>query len=448
MFDSLSGKLQNAFRNLRGLGKISESNITDALREVRMALLEADVNFKVARDFIERVKTKAIGAEVVQSVQPGQQIVKIIYDELVDLLGSTNAGLNLSGSPSSILMVGLHGSGKTTSSGKLARLLQKQGRQPLLVAADVNRPAAMDQLETLGKQLELPVFVKRGETDVLKIAREALDFAKANSRNVLIFDTAGRLQMDEPLVQELVRLRDLVKPQEILLVLDAATGQEAVNVATHFDQALQITGSILTKLDGDARGGAALSLKAVTGKPIKFGGTGEKLDEFEPFHPERMASRILGMGDVVSLVERAAETVDLDDAKRMEEKMRKGQFTLEDFLEQLRQMKKLGSLESIVGMLPGGAEMLKQQGDLSKQEKEFKRMEAMICGMTPKERQNPAILNAKRRIRIAKGSGVSVTELNTMLNKFGQMQQMMKKMGKFQKMMAKMGGGLPGMLRR
>jgi len=448
MFDSLSGKLQNTFRNLRGLGKISEANVADTLREVRMALLEADVNFKVARDFIERVKTKAIGAEVVQSVQPGQQIVKIIYDELVDLLGSTNAGLNLDGSPSCILMVGLHGSGKTTSSGKLARLLQKQGRQPLLVAADVYRPAAMDQLDTLGKQLELPVFVKRGETDVLKIAREALDFAKTNSRNVLIFDTAGRLQIDEPLVQELVRLRDLVKPSEILLVLDAATGQEAVNVATHFDQALQITGSILTKLDGDARGGAALSMKAVTGKPIKFAGMGEKLDEFEPFHPERMASRILGMGDVVSLVERAAEAVDLDDAKRMEEKMRKGQFTLEDFLEQLRSMKKLGSLESIVGMLPGGAEMLKQQGDLSKQEKEFKRMEAMICGMTPKERQNPAILNAKRRIRIAKGSGVSVTELNTMLNKFGQMQQMMKKMGKFQKMMAKMGGGLPGMLRR
>ncbi len=448
MFDSLSGKLQNAFRNLRGLGKISEANVADTLREVRMALLEADVNFKVARDFIERVKTKAVGAEVVQSVQPGQQIVKIIHDELVDLLGSTNAGLDLSGNPSSILMVGLHGSGKTTSSGKLARLLQKQGRQPLLVAADVYRPAAMDQLDTLGKQLELPVFVKRGETDVLKIAREALAFAKANSRNVLIFDTAGRLQIDEPLVQELVRLRDLVKPSEILLVLDAATGQEAVNVATHFDQALQITGSILTKLDGDARGGAALSMKAVTGKPIKFGGTGEKLDEFEPFHPERMASRILGMGDVVSLVERAAETVDIDEAKRLEEKMRKGQFTLEDFLEQLRQMKKLGSLESIVGMLPGGAEMLKQQGDLSKQEKEFKHMEAMICGMTPKERQNPAILNAKRRIRIAKGSGVSVTEINTMLNKFSQMQQMMKKMGKFQKMMAKMGGGLPGMLRR
>ena len=448
MFDSLSSKLQNAFRNLRGLGKISEANVSDSLREVRMALLEADVNFKVARDFIERVKTKAIGAEVIQSVQPGQQIIKIIHDELVDLLGSTNAGLNLSGNPSSILMVGLHGSGKTTSSGKLARLLQKQGRQPLLVAADANRPAAMDQLETLGKQIEIPVFIKRGETDVLKIAREALDFAKANSRNVLIFDTAGRLQIDEPLVQELVRLRDLVRPQEILLVLDAATGQEAVNVATHFDQALQITGSILTKLDGDARGGAALSLKAVTGKPIKFGGVGEKLDEFEPFHPERMASRILGMGDVISLVEKAAEAVDLDEAKRMEEKMRKGQFTLEDFLEQLRQMKKLGSLESIVGMLPGGAEMLKQQGDLSKQEKEFKHMEAMICGMTPQERRSPQILNAKRRIRIAKGSGVSVTELNTMLNKFGQMQQMMKKMGKFQKMMARMGGGLPGIVAR
>src|SRR5664279_476206 len=447
MFDSLSGKLQNAFRNLRGLGKISESNASEALREVRLALLEADVNFKVARDLIERVKVKALRQEVVQSIQPGQQIVKIIHDELVDLLGSANAGLQLSGNPSCVLMVGLHGSGKTTSSGKLGRLLHKQGRTPLLVAADVYRPAAMEQLETLGKQLDLPVYVHKGETDVLKIAREALAFAKANNRNTLIFDTAGRLQIDEPLVQELVRLRDLVKPQETLLVLDAATGQEAVNVAMHFDQALNITGSILTKLDGDARGGAALSLRSVTGKPIKFAGMGEKLEDFEPFHPERMASRILGMGDVVSLVERAAETVDLDDAKRMEEKMRKGQFTLEDFLEQLRQMKKLGSLESIVGMLPGGAEMLKD-ADMSKQEKEFRRMEAMICGMTPKERRSPQILNAKRRVRIAKGSGVSVAELNTMLNKFGQMQQMMKKMGKFSKMMGRMGGGLPGMLRR
>ena len=447
MFDSLSNKLQNAFKNLRGLGKISETNVSDSLREVRLALLEADVNFKVARDFIERVKTKALGQEVIQSVHPGQQIIKVIHDELVDLLGSSNAALNLSGNPACVLLVGLHGSGKTTSSAKLARLLLKQGRTPLLVAADVYRPAAMDQLETLAKQIEIPSYVQKGETDVLKIARGALEFAKANNRNTLIFDTAGRLQIDGPLVQELVRLRDLIQPQEILLVLDAATGQEAVNVATHFDQALNITGSILTKLDGDARGGAALSLKSVTGKPIKLAGTGEKLDEFEVFHPERMASRILGMGDVVSLVERAAENVDLDEAKRMEEKMRKGQFTLEDFLEQLRQMKKLGSLESIVGMLPGGADMLKG-GDLSKQEKEFVHMEAMICSMTPQERRQPQILNAKRRIRISKGSGVTVSQLNTMLNKFGEMQQMMKKMGKFQKMMMKRGGAMPGMFGR
>ena len=446
MFDSLSSKLQNAFRDLRGLGKISEENVGDALRDVRLALLEADVNFKVARDFIDRVKAKSIGQEVVQSIQPGQQVIKVIHDELVDLLGSSNAGLELSGNPSCVLMVGLHGSGKTTSSAKLGRLLLKQGRTPLLVAADVYRPAAMDQLEKLGQQSQLPVFVKKGETDVLKIAREALSFARANNRNTLIFDTAGRLQIDEVLIQELVRLRDLIKPQETLLVLDAATGQEAVNVATHFDQALNITGSILTRLDGDARGGAALSMKAVTGKPIKFAGVGEKLEEFEPFHPERMASRILGMGDVVSLVEKAAEAVDMDEARRMEEKMRKGQFTLEDFLDQLRQMKKLGPLESLINLLPGGAEAIKG-ADLTKQEKEFRHMEAMICGMTPQERRNPHLLNAKRRQRIAKGSGVTVTELNTMLNKFNQMQQMMKKMGKFQKMMAKMGGGAAGMMR-
>src|SRR5205085_457767 len=345
MFDAISSKLQNAFKNLRGLGRISEENVGEALREVRLALLEADVNFKVARDFIERIKAKSIGQEVLQSIQPGQQIVKIISDELIVLLGSENAGIQLSGNPATVLMVGLHGSGKTTSSGKLARLLHKQGRTPLLVAADVYRPAAMDQLETLGRQLDIPVHAHRGETDVLKIAREAFDVAKAQNRNTLIFDTAGRLQIDEPLVQELVRLRDLTKPQETLLVLDAATGQEAVNVATHFDKALNISGSILTKLDGDARGGAALSLKAVTGKPIKFAGVGEKLEDFEPFHPERMASRILGMGDVVSLVERAAEAVDLEDAQRFEEKMRKGQFSLDDFRDQLRQMKKLGPLE-------------------------------------------------------------------------------------------------------
>ena len=447
MFDSLSSKLQNAFRNLRGLGKISEANVGDALREVRMALLEADVNFKVARDFIERVKTKSLGAEVISSVQPGQQIIKFVSDELTGLLGSQNAALNLSGNPTCLMLVGLHGACKTTSAGKLARLLKKQGRAPLLVAADVYRPAAMDQLATLGQQVEVPVFLKRGETDVLKIAREALAFAKVNNCNVVIFDTAGRLQIDEALVQELVQLRDLLQPQEILLVLDAATGQEAVNVATHFDSALNLTGSILTKLDGDARGGAALSLKSVTGKPIKFAGVGEKLDEFEPFHPERMASRILGMGDVVSLVEKAAEAVNEEDARRMEEKMRKGEFSLEDFLEQLRAMKKLGSLESIMKMLPGGGDALKQM-DIGKQEQEFKRMEGMVCAMTVKERRNPVILNASRRRRIAAGSGVSVTELNTMLNKFFQMQTMMKKMGKMSKLMGKMGGAMPGMFRR
>jgi len=444
MFDTLSGKLQRVFKDLRGLGKISEENVSDALRDVRLALLDADVNFKVARDFIERVKGKAMGQEVLLSIHPGQQVIKVIHDELVELLGSENSRLEATGNPSSIMMIGLQGSGKTTSSAKLARLLVKQARLPLLVGVDVQRPAAMDQLETLGKQLNIPVFIKKGETDVFKIVREAFDVAKAQNRNTLIFDTAGRTQINEPLVQELVKLRDQIKPQEILLVLDAATGQEAVNVATHFNNALDVTGAILTKLDGDARGGAALSLKSVTGKPIKFVGVGEKPEDFEPFHPERMATRILGMGDVVTLVERAAEAVELEDAKRLEEKMRKGQFTLEDFLEQLKQMKKLGSLESVVNLLPGGSDMMKG-ADLSKSEKEFRHMEGIINSMTLKERRLPQILNAKRRQRIAKGSGTSVAEVNNVLNKFSQMQQMMKKMGKFQKMMAKMGGAVPGM---
>ena len=440
MFDSLSSKLQGAFKNLRGLGKISEDNISEALREVRMALLEADVNFKVAKEFLARVKEKSLGEEVLTSVQPGQQIVKIIHDELVTLLGDTNAKLETGGNPTCIMMVGLHGAGKTTSSGKLAKLIKKQGRQPLLVAADVYRPAAMDQLETLGQQVDVPVLAHKGEKDVQKIARAAMEEARAQACNVLIFDTAGRLQIDEDLVQELIDLKGLIKPQEILLVLDAATGQEAVSVATHFDEALGITGSILTKLDGDARGGAALSLKSVTGRPIKFVGVGEKLDEFEAFHPERMAGRILGMGDVVSLVEKAAEAIEEDEAARMEEKLRKGEFSLEDFLEQMRAMKKLGPLENIVGMLPGGDAALKD-ADLDKGQAELRRMEALICAMTPKERRQPNILNASRRRRIAVGTGVKVAELNSMLNKFFQMQQMMKKMGKMQKMMAKMGGG-------
>ena len=440
MFATLSDKLQRAFRNLRGLGKISEDNIGDSLREVRMALLEADVNFQVAKEFISRVKAQSLGQEVLASVQPGQQIVKVIHDELVALLGSTHAQLETGGNPSCLMMVGLHGSGKTTSTGKLARLLHKQGRRPLLVAADVYRPAAMDQLAALGAQLEIPTFVQRGETDVLRIAEGALAMARAQNLNPILFDTAGRLQIDTDLVQELVRLRDHIRPQEILLVLDAATGQEAVNIATHFDQALGITGAILTKLDGDARGGAALSFKSVTGKPIKFMGTGEKLADFEPFHPDRMASRILGMGDVVSLVERAAETIEEDDAKRLEEKLRRGTFTLDDFLEQMRAMKKLGPLENLVGMLPGGDQAL-CGADLDRGKQELRRMEGMICSMTPGERAQPAILNASRRKRIAKGSGVSVAELNTLLNKFSEMQRMMKQMGKMQKMMARMGGG-------
>ena len=436
MFDALTDKLQQIFKNLRGMGKISDTNVADSLREVRLALLEADVNFKVVGQFIEDVRKKAIGQEVIRSIQPGQQVIKIIHDELVKLLGASSTALTLDSVPSSILLCGLHGSGKTTSSGKLARYLLKMGKKPMLVAADVYRPAAMDQLDIIGRQINIPVWVEKGETDVLKIADHALEFAKAQGTNVLIFDTAGRLQIDEPLVQELVRLKEFIKPREILLTLDAATGQEAVNVATHFNQALDITGAILTKLDGDARGGAALSLCKVTGKPIKFAGTGEKLDAFEPFHPERMASRILGMGDVVSLVEKAAETVDQEAALRLEEKVRKGQFTLTDFREQLRQMRKLGPLENIVGMLPGGANML-HGANLNRSEKEFIHMEALICSMTPLEREKPQILNASRRKRIAKGAGVTVTELNNMLNKFTQLQHMMKKMSKFQKMIGK-----------
>ena len=449
MFDALSDKLQKTFRNLRGIGKISETNVTEALREVRMALLDADVNFKVAKQFIARVKEKSLGEEVVASIQPGQQIVKIISDEMVALLGAERSELDLPrgfAQPLSLMMCGLHGSGKTTSSGKLARLLAAEDRKTLLVGADVYRPAAMDQIETLARQLDLPCFLMRGEQDVLKIADGAMAKAKADGIDVVIFDTAGRLQIDEPLVQELVQLRDRVQPREILLVLDSATGQEAVSVATHFDEALGITGAILTKLDGDARGGAALSFREVTGKPIKFAGTGEKLDDFEPFHPDRMASRILGMGDVVSLVEKAAEAIDEETALKLEERMKKGHFTLEDFLDQLRQIKKLGSLESIVEMLPGGGSAIKGS-DLDKGEKEFRQMEAMICSMTPQERRAPVILNARRRRRIAAGSGTTVAALNSLLKRFGEMQKMMKKMGKFQKMMAKMGGAgaMPGM---
>ncbi len=436
MFDSLSDKLQSVFKNLRGYGKLTEKNVADALREVRVALLEADVNYKVAKDFIERTKQRALGKEVLSSVTPGQQIVKVVHDELVALMGESQQK-PITGH---VMMVGLHGSGKTTSTGKLAKLLTKQGRKPLLVACDVYRPAAIDQLETLGRQLQIPVFALRDEKDVTKIAKQALSAAQAQGRDLVIFDTAGRLHIDEELIQELVRLRDLVKPQEILLVADSATGQEAVNIAEHFDKALGLTGIVLTKLDGDARGGAALSMRAVTGKPIKFAGVGEKLDDLETFFPERMAGRILGMGDVVGLVEKAQESFDAKEVERLQEKIADQSLNLEDFLGQLQQLKKLGPLENLLGMLPGMGKM----PDLSLGDSQLKRVEAIVQSMTREERRRPEILNASRRTRIARGSGTSVAEVNDLLKQFNQMKRMMKDMGKLQKKMARK-GALPGM---
>jgi signal recognition particle subunit SRP54 len=435
MFDSLSDKLQSVLKNLRGYGKLTEKNVSDALREVRVALLEADVNYKVAKDFIDRTKQKALGQEVLNSVTPGQQIVKVVHDELVALMGGTEPAKTTLPF-GNWMMVGLHGCGKTTSCGKLAKLMVKQGKKPLLVACDVYRPAAMDQLEVLAKQLQVPAVVMRGETDVLKICRQALSVAQAQDRDVLIFDTAGRLHIDEELVQELVRMRDLLKPQEILLVADAATGQEAVNIAEHFDTALSITGIVLTKLDGDARGGAALSMRAVTGKPIRFVGLGEKLDDLEVFHADRMAGRILGMGDVVSLVEKAQATFDVKEAEKLQAKIADQSLNLEDFLGQLQQLKRLGPLENVLGMLPGMSNMK----GLDLGDAQFKRVEAIVHSMTRDERQRPEILNASRRNRVAKGSGTAVSEVNDLLKQFSMMKKMMKEMGKMQKAFARKGG--------
>ncbi len=442
MFSRLSDKLQDVFKDLRGHGRISEQNITDAMREVRMALLDADVHFQVAKDFIARVKEKAMGEEVLRSITPGQQIVKIFHDELAALLGGDAAPLNLD-KPARILVVGLNGAGKTTSSAKLARWLKAQGRSPLLIACDLHRPAAIAQLATLGEQVGVPVFQpKAGETDVLRVGKEASTWCDEQGGNVQIYDTAGRQEIDEPLVQELKRLKEYLKPQEVLLVCDAATGQQAVSVAEHFHSALGLTGIILTKLDGDARGGAALSLRSVTQQPIKFAGVGEKLDQFEPFYPERLAGRILGMGDVVSLVEKAAEAITEEDAKRMEEKLRTASFDLEDFLQQFKMLKRMGPLENILGMLPG----MDKLKDSSIDEKQLKRVEAIILSMTPRERTRPDILNARRRQRVARGSGTSVTEVNNLLLRFSQMRKMMKKMGPMKKLMAQaQKAGIPGL---
>jgi len=434
MFSQLGDKLQDIFKDLRGHGTISEANIDDALRHVRMALLEADVDFQVAKKFIARVKEQALGESVLRSVTPGQQIVKIFHDELTGLLGGDAAPLNLE-KPARILIVGLNGSGKTTSSAKLAAFLKKQGRIPVLIACDLYRPAAIEQLATLGRQVGVPVYAPDlSEKNVNRVAAAGIAWAEEQSANVEIFDTAGRQEIDERLIEEVRALRDFLKPQEILLVVDAATGQQAVNVATRFNEALQISGIILTKLDGDARGGAALSMREVTQRPIKFAGVGEKLDQFEVFVPDRLAGRILGMGDVVGLVEKAAEAVDLEEAERLEKKLRTQSFDFNDFLAQFKMMRKMGPLENILGMLPG---MSNLQG-LSIDEKQLKRTEAIVLSMTNEERTRPDILNARRRQRIARGSGSTVTEVNELLRRFEQMRKMMKSTGKMKRMMAQM----------
>jgi signal recognition particle subunit SRP54 len=443
MFPQLSDKLQEIFKELRGHGVISESNIDAALRQVRLALLEADVDFQVARKFIASVREKALGETVVRSITPGQQIVKIFHDELTALLGGDSAPLHLE-DQGRLLMVGLNGSGKTTSSAKLARFLQKQDYSPVLVPCDLQRPAAVEQLVTLGKQIGATVIAPDpGEKNVRRAAAAALGRERPESvlseieggaASIYIFDTAGRQEIDEALIHELKELKEFLQPQETLLLVDAATGQQAVSVATHFNEALSITGIILTKLDGDARGGAALSMREVTHRPIKFVGTGEKLDQFELFIPERLASRILGMGDVVGLVEKAAEAVEVEDAARLERKLRTASFDFNDFLAQFKMMRKMGPLENILGMLPG---MSNVQG-LSIDEKQLKRTEAIVLSMTNEERTRPDILNARRRQRIARGSGCTVTEVNDLLRRFDQMRKMMKSAGKMKKMMAQL----------
>jgi signal recognition particle subunit SRP54 len=448
MFESLTEKLGQALRNLRGVGTLTDENMAGALNEVRTALLSADVHFKVAREFVERVQQTAVGQQVTKGVAPGQQIVKIIHDELVRLLGEGTTALS-GARPLKILMVGLHGSGKTTSSAKLGKLLKKRGYRPFLAACDIYRPAAIDQLEILAKQEELGFHADRTSRDVPAIGAAALAAAQAATADCIIFDTAGRLQIDADLIEEVKKLRARVQPDEVLLVADGALGQEAVNVAKAFHDALQLTGLVLTKMDGDARGGAALSIKSITGVPIKFIGTGEKTDAFETFHPDRLASRILGMGDVVSLVEKAQETIDEKEAERMAEKMRKADFNLEDFLAQMQQVKKMGSMQSIVGMLPGMSGMQLPAGA----DKQMARTEAIIKSMTPQERRKPELLNGSRRKRIADGSGTKIVEVNQLLKQFQQMQQMMKMMkgGGSRKMMRQLeamrarGGGFPGM---
>ena len=436
IFESLSDRLQATFKKLRGHGKLTEDDVNEAMREVRMALLEADVNFKVVKQFIKTVKERAIGQDILETLTPAQVVIKIVDEELTKLMGGTQSRLNISPKPPTvIMMVGLQGAGKTTSAGKLGLALKTQGKRPLLVAADIHRPAAITQLQVLGKQLDIPVFSMEQGTDAVTIAKESIGYSQSHACDVVIIDTAGRLQIDEKLMQELRDIKSEVHPHEILLVVDAMTGQESVNVAQAFNDALGLDGVVMTKLDGDARGGAALSVKAVTGVPIKFIGLGEKLEPLEPFHPDRMASRILGMGDVLSLVEKAQATFDMEEAKKMEKKLRKDEFTLDDFLAQMQQVKKLGSLENILGLIPGMGGLKKQLAgqDIDLDGKEMRQIEAIIKSMTPKERANITIINGSRRKRIAMGSGTRVQDVNKLLKQFGEMKKMMKKMKKMQK---------------
>lgn len=452
MFDNLSDRLNGVFRKISGRAQLDESNIQEALREVRLALLEADVNLKVVKDFIERVREGALGTEVDKSLNPTQQIIKIVNDELVALLGGETTGLNLSGkAPHIIMMVGLQGSGKTTSSGKLAHWLKSQGKKPYLVPADVYRPAAIEQLKTLASQLDLPVYPSTTIMPPVEIAKAAVADAQSRGCDVVLLDTAGRLHIDEALMKELTDIKSAVNPVEILFVADAMTGQDAVNVAESFNNDLAITGVVLTKMDGDARGGAALSIKSVTGKSVKFVGMGEKISELEPFYPDRIAGRILGMGDMLTLIEKAQTTMEAEEAERLALKMQKAEFDFEDFRTQMRSMKKLGSIESIMKMIPGLGGLTKKLGDMQVPEKEMQRVEAIINSMTKQERRDPKLINSSRKQRIAKGSGTTVQQVNQLLKQFEGMRTMMKKMsgGKMPKGagMPKMpmGGGFPGM---
>ena len=424
-FEGLSSRLQEITRKIRGKARITESDLKEMLREVKLALLEADVNYKIVKDFIETIRNKALGQDVLKSLTPGQQVVKIVKDELVELLGGTESRINFtSNPPTEIMLVGLQGSGKTTTSGKLANLLRKQGKNPLLVACDVYRPAAIKQLQVVGKQLNIPVFANEASKDVVHIAKQAMSVAYSKLNDVVILDTAGRLHIDETLMEELKNLKAGIKPHEILLVVDAMTGQDAVNVAEKFNEALGIDGVVLTKLDGDTRGGSALSVKKVTGKPIKFAATGENLSDIEVFHPDRMAQRILGMGDILSVIEKAEESFDLEQAEKLEKQLRKREFDLDDYLAQLRQIKKMGSFSSLLKMIPG----MNQLKDVKVDDKEFVKIEAIICSMTKAEKRDTRLLNASRRQRIAKGSGTTVQDINKFIKSFEMTQKMMKKM--------------------